>query len=83
MMTYETAVELEELIELLSRAANGKSANFAQTHHSSLHTMGDEENWWKERQTDPVAHAMRLWQEIRNQTMPVAKAKDLILPLPG
>ncbi len=36
------------------------------THHSSLHTMGDEENWWKERQTDPVAHAMRLWQEIRN-----------------
>ena len=53
------------------------------THHSSLHTMGDEEKWWKERQTDPVAHAMRLWQEIRNQTMPVAKAKDLILPLPG
>ncbi len=45
--------------------------------------MGDEEKWWKERQTDPVAHAMRLWQEIRNQIMPVAKAKDLLLSLPG
>ncbi len=53
------------------------------THHRALHTMGEEEKWWKERQTDPVAHAMRLWQEIRKQTMPVAKAKDLILPLPG
>jgi hypothetical protein len=53
------------------------------THQRSLHTMGEKEKWWKERQTDPVTHSMRLWQEIRKQTMPVAKAKDLILPLLG
>jgi DNA recombination protein Rad52 len=53
------------------------------THHRSLHTVGDEKKWWKERQIDPVAHAMRLWQETRDQALPVAKAKDLILPLPG
>jgi hypothetical protein len=53
------------------------------THHRALHTVGDEEKWWKERRIDPVAHAMRLWQETRDQALPVAKAKTLILPLPG
>ncbi len=53
------------------------------THHRSLHTVGDEEKWWKERQIDPVTHATCLWQETRDQALPVAKAKDLIMPLPG
>jgi len=31
------------------------------THHRSLHSVGDEEYWWKERGIDPTAHAVRLW----------------------
>jgi hypothetical protein len=53
------------------------------THHRSLHAVGTEERWWNERQIDPVAHAMRFWQETRGQALPIAKAMDLILPLPG
>ena len=30
------------------------------THHRALHTVGDEEKWWKERGIDPIAHAGRL-----------------------
>ncbi len=65
------------------KVSDEKTVPLCATPQSSLQTMGEEDIWWKERQTDPVAHAMHLWQEIRNQTMPVAKTKDLILPLPG
>ncbi len=33
------------------------------THHRALHTVGDEEKWWKERQIDPIIHAEQLWRE--------------------
>ncbi len=33
------------------------------THHRALHTVGDEERWWKERQVDPTIHAKQLWRE--------------------
>jgi hypothetical protein len=36
------------------------------THHRSLHTVGDEEEWWKARAIDPIACAERLWQQSRN-----------------
>ncbi len=32
------------------------------THHRALHTVGDEEKWWKERQIDPITHAEKLWR---------------------
>ncbi len=38
------------------------------THHRSLHTVGDEEKWWKQRQIDPVAHAEKLWREGWDET---------------
>jgi len=31
------------------------------THHRALHTVGDEEKWWKELGVDPIAHAEQLW----------------------
>ena len=33
------------------------------THHRALHSVGDEEKWWKERQVDPIALAEQLWRE--------------------
>ncbi len=29
------------------------------THHRALHTVGDEEKWWKIRAIDPIALAKR------------------------
>jgi len=36
------------------------------THHRSLHSVGDEERWWKEKGIDAAAHAVRLWWETRH-----------------
>ena len=38
------------------------------THHRSLHSVGDEERWWKEKGIDATAHAVRLWWETRHPT---------------
>ncbi len=54
------------------------------THHRALHTVGDEEKWWKDRQIDPVTHAERLWRHSRgNGEQPVFKARELISPTPS
>jgi len=39
-------------------------------HHRELHDRGDEEAWWRERTTDPMDEAQRLWAMSR----PVAHA---------
>jgi len=36
------------------------------THHRSLHGVGDEERWWREKGIDAIAHAVRLWWETRH-----------------
>ena len=36
------------------------------THHRSLHSVGDEERWWKEKGINATAHAVRLWWETRH-----------------
>ncbi len=54
------------------------------THHRSLHTVGDEEKWWKERQIDPIAHAERLWRQSRSDGEHlVSRARELIWPSPS
>ncbi len=35
------------------------------THHRSLHGVGDEQQWWKERGIDPIGHAQILWWTTR------------------
>ena len=35
------------------------------THHRALHSIGDEERWWKERRIEPSAVALKLWQKSR------------------
>jgi hypothetical protein len=54
------------------------------THHRSLHTVGDEERWWKERGIDPIRHAERFWQFSRGDgPLAVSRARELILPMPS
>jgi DNA recombination protein Rad52 len=36
------------------------------THHRVLHSVGDEEQWWKEKGIDPTAHAVRLWWDTKH-----------------
>ncbi len=37
------------------------------THHRALHSVGDEEKWWKDRQVDPIILAKQLWRERCNE----------------
>ncbi|MCH8998794.1 MAG: DUF968 domain-containing protein [Proteobacteria bacterium] len=54
------------------------------THHRSLHAVGDEEKWWKERQVDPINHAEQLWRERwDNGAQAVSRTRELILPTPS
>jgi DNA recombination protein Rad52 len=36
------------------------------THHGSLHSVGDEKQWWREKGIDPIAHATRFWWDTRH-----------------
>ncbi len=54
------------------------------THHRALHTVGDEEKWWKERQIDPIIHAEQLWRERWSETVQQpSRARELISPEPS
>jgi hypothetical protein len=54
------------------------------THHRSLHAVGDEQRWWKERQIDPIPHAERFWRSDRGDvSQAVSRARELILPTPS
>jgi DNA recombination protein Rad52 len=52
-------------------------------HHRSLHTVGDEEKWWKTQGVDPIALAERLWQQSRgNGPNLTHRARKIIAPAP-
>ncbi len=54
------------------------------THHRALHTVGDEEKWWKERQVDPIIHAEQLWRGRWDETVQQpSRARELISPGPN
>ncbi len=54
------------------------------THHRALHAVGDEEQWWKDRSIDPIAHAERLWRQDRGaEIRHVIDARMLIRPSPS
>ena len=54
------------------------------THHRSLHTVGDEKKWWKERGIDPTLHAKSLWRDSRGEgTLATSRARELIWPTPS
>ncbi len=51
------------------------------THHRALHTVGDEEKWWKERGINPIIHAAQLWREGWGETtQQPSRARELISP---
>ncbi len=54
------------------------------THHRALHTVGDEENWWKQRGINPIIHAEQLWRERWGETVQQpSRARELISPGPS
>ena len=36
-------------------------------HHHDIHTTGNEQAWWQERNIDPLNVASALWQQSRNR----------------
>jgi DNA recombination protein Rad52 len=36
------------------------------SHHRALHSVGNEEDWWKDKGIDPIAHAVRLRWDTRH-----------------
>jgi flagellin-specific chaperone FliS len=54
------------------------------THHRALHTVGDEQKWWKERGINPIIHAEQLWRERWGEGVDLStRARELIRPIPG
>ena len=54
------------------------------THHRALHTVGNEETWWKMRGIDPVTHAEQMWCERRGRAVAQSvRARELISPTPS
>ncbi len=54
------------------------------THHRSLHTVGDEEKWWKARQIDPIKCAEQLWRQRRVEGVDLStRARELIPHFPN
>ena len=54
------------------------------THHRALHTVGDEERWWKESGINPIIHAKKLWRERRGEAIQQpSRARELISPSPS
>jgi hypothetical protein len=45
-------------------------------HHHNLHTIGKEQEWWQERNIDPLIVANALWQQSREQ-YPTVRQTDL------
>jgi hypothetical protein len=50
------------------------------THHRSLHSVGDEERWWKEKGIDATAHALRLWWATRHPRPKWARGEAIDSP---
>ncbi len=54
------------------------------SHHRALHTVGDEDKWWKERGINPIIHAEQLWRESWGKTIQQpSRARELINPGPS
>jgi hypothetical protein len=76
-----------ELLPITSDCPSGRALSDEWTvplcaaHHRALHTVGDEEKWWNERQVDPIIHAEQLWRERRGETIQQpSRARELINP---
>jgi hypothetical protein len=45
-------------------------------HHDNIHTTGKEQEWWHERNIDPLKVANALWRHSRER-YPLAREADL------
>jgi hypothetical protein len=51
------------------------------THHRALHTVGDEQKWWRERGINSIRHAEQLWRERWGEVIQQpSRARELISP---
>jgi hypothetical protein len=53
------------------------------THHREVHRHGDEAAWWKSAGIDPVAVALRLWQNTRLDGVPIQEHIEPLLGPPS
>jgi DNA recombination protein Rad52 len=54
------------------------------THHRMLHSVGNEEMWWKDLGIDPTVHAKSLWRDSRGEgRLATSRARELIWPTPS
>jgi hypothetical protein len=53
------------------RVSDEFAVPLCRTHHRVLHTRGDEAEWWKSANLDPVAAARQLWEHTRLNEAPV------------
>jgi hypothetical protein len=51
------------------RVSDEFAVPLCRTHHSFLHSRGDEAAWWKAVKFDPVAVAQRLWEHTRHRRL--------------
>ncbi len=72
-----------------TRQLNGRTLSYIEgwhaiaeaTHHRALHTVGDEQKWWKERGINPIIHAEELWRERWGEVIQQpSRARELINP---
>jgi len=49
------------------------------THHHHVHTMGKEQEWWQERNLDPLKVASALWRQSRQQNA----TREASVPVPS
>jgi hypothetical protein len=58
-----------------SRVSDEFAVPLCRTHHRILHSRGDEAEWWKSVNLDPVVAARQLWEHSRLGEAPVHQDK--------
>jgi ERF superfamily len=62
------------------RVSDEFAVPLCRTHHRVLHNRGDEAEWWKSVNLDPVVVARRLWEQTRLSEAPVHRRIGTTLP---
>jgi ERF superfamily len=62
------------------RVSDEFAVPLCRTHHRVLHRRGDEAEWWKSVNVDPVVAARKLWEHTRLNEAPIHRRIGTALP---
>jgi hypothetical protein len=62
------------------RVSDEFAVPLCRTHHRVLHNRGDEPEWWKSVNLDPVAASRKLWEHSRLNEAPVHRRIEALPP---